>query len=192
MSNTSAPNGFKYMRRLDGAEPNDASNQYPILYTQTDKMGYGDPVILVGGYLDIWASGSVTGIFQGCQYVDSTNGFTYSKAWTTPSTAVSGTVVGIVNDDPMAVFQVQVGNSTTAGIVFTQVGLNISPGGVGAPNSAGISVAYADYATVSTTLTLPFRIVGLGTSVTNDATAAYDYIQVIMNGSSYKTGVVGA
>jgi hypothetical protein len=192
MSNTSAPNGFTYMRRLDGAEPNDASNKYPILYTQTDKMGYGDPVILVGGYLDIWASGLATGIFRGCEYVDSSIGFTWSKAWTTPSTAVSGTVYGYICDDPMAVFQVQVGGSTTTGVVFTQVGLNASPGGVGAPNTSGISVAYLDETTVSTTSTLPFRIVGLGTSVTNDALSAYDYVQVVLNNSSYKVGVVGA
>ncbi len=192
MANTQAPNGFNYVRRLDGAEPNDASNRFPILYTETSKMGYGDPVILTGGYLDIWASGSVHGIFQGCTYVDSTNGYTLSKAWTTPSTAVSGTVYGIVCDDPMAVFNVQVGGSTTTGVVFTQVNLNVSPAGMGAPNAAGISVAYADVTTVSTTLTLPFRIVGFGTSPLNDTTAAYDTIQVVMNGQSYKTGVVGA
>ena len=193
MSNTQAPNGFSYMRRLDGAEPNDATNLYPILYTYNSNIGSGDPVILTGGYVQKWSSGAVTGIFRGCTYVDSINGQQYSKAWLQPSTAVSGSVYAIVNDDPMAVFQVQVGGSTTSGVVATQVGLNASPAGVGSPNSStGISVAYLDYTTVSTTSTLPFRIVGLGTSPTNDATAAYDWVQVVMNSQAYKVGVTGA
>lgn len=192
MSNTSAPNGFQYTRRLDGAVPNDATNTYQILYSQTDKMGWGDPVILVGGYLDKWASGLATGIFQGCTYVDSVNGITYSKAWFAPTTAVSGTVTAKVCDDPMAVFTVQVGNSTSAGVVNAQIGFNAAPGGVGTPNAqTGISVAYLDYATVSTTSTLPFKIVGLGLLPTNDVTAAYDYVQVILNNQSYKLGTTG-
>lgn len=193
MSNTQAPNGFQYTRRLDGASPNDATNVYPILYTQSDKMGFGDPVILVGGYIDKWSSGLATGVFQGCTYTDSIQGTVFSKAWFAPSTAVSGSSFATVCDDPMAVFTVQVGNSTTAGVVGTQVGLNASPGGVGTPNaSTGISVAYLDYATVSTTSTLPFRIVGLGLSPTNDVASPYDYAQVVLNNQSYKVGVVGA
>ncbi len=189
MSNTQAPNGFVWERRIDGAEPNCAFNMYPILYTESSQIGFGDPVLLnSSGYLDIAANGTLMlGIFIGCEYIDSINGKQYQKAWTAPSTAVIGTVYGKVIDDPRAVFVAQAGASTSTGITSLDLGSNIEFAGAGTPNSAGISVAYLNVTTISTTNTLAFRIVGLGKSPKNDVTAAYDYAEVMMNYQAYNT-----
>lgn len=191
MSNTSAPNGLTYMFPLNGTEPNIATRRAPILYTNPNSIGYGDPVIQSGGYIDKWSSGVMTGVFYGCEYTDSTYGWVISKAWTAPSTAVSGSVEAIISVDNTAVFQIQAGNSSTTGVTIAQVGLNAAFGSVGAPSS-GNSTAYLDVTTISTTSTLPVKIVGFGTSPTNDVNSAYNWVQVIMNNQSYNLGTTGA
>lgn len=186
MSNTLAPFGARYTNRVDGAEPNYQISTAPIYYTNPNTIGYGDVVKTVTsganqGTLDIAGTGSqVAGVFIGCSYVDSVLGYVERPSWSAPSTAVSGSVVGKYIPDVNAVFEMQVGNFTSA-ITQTSIGLNIGIGGLGTPNSAGYSIAYADGSTIGTTTVLPFRIIGYGTGVNNDPTSANPVLRLVLN-----------
>ncbi len=195
MSNVNSPFGFRYSRRLDGAEPNYQIATRPIASTNANKIGYGDPVktgasgaTYLQGYLDIAATNSqMTGVFIGCSYVDSVLGYVERPSWTAPSTAVAGTVVGKIILDPMAVFECQVGNLTTA-VPQTNMGLNANFGGTGTPTTtSGISVAYLDGGTIQTTNSLNFRLIGFSGAVNNDPLSANPIVEVIINNGDYNT-----
>ncbi len=191
MANTQAPFGFRPSRRLDGAEPNYALNNFPILNTNTNTIGKGDPVLLnSSGQVDIITPGTgvILGIFWGCEYYDTVQQKkVFANQWAGSSSALAGSVLAYVITDVKMVFDVQVGGSTTTGVVAADVGANINFAGQGAPNTAGFSVAYANQTTINTTNTLPFRIVGFSGNVNNDITSAYDTIQVILNNATFNT-----
>lgn len=189
MANTYAPFGLRYIGRRDGAEPNYALNTRPIYYTDSNKIAFGDPVKTVTsgisqGYASLSSTNSqILGVAFGVQYVDSNLGLVERPAWTAPSTAVASSVTAKIVSDSDAVFEIQVGNLTTA-LTQTSIGLNAAMGGLGVPSTtSGISAAYLDGATIATTNTLPLRIVGFGTSITNDPTSAYPVVQVVFNNS---------
>lgn len=195
MTNTLAPFGFRYVSRVDGGEPNYAITNRPIASTNTNKIGFGDPVktgavgaTFLQGYIDIAATGAqMTGIFIGCSYVDSVLGYVERPAWTAPSTAVAGSVMAKYIPDADAMFEAQVGNLTTP-LTQANIGNNANFGGAGTPNTlSGISIAYIDGATIATTNSLNFRIVGFGPGVNNDPTSANPVVQVILNNSDYNT-----
>lgn len=195
MANTYAPFGFRPSRRLDGAEPNYQIAARPLASTNTNKIGYGDPVktgasgaTFLQGYLDIATTGSqMTGIFIGCSYTDTQLGYVERPAWLAPTTAVAGSVVGKVILDPMMVFEVQVGNDTSA-LTQANMGNNINLGGAGSPTTtSGISQAYVDGATIATTNTLNFRLIGFSPAVNNDPTSANPIVEVIINNGDYNT-----
>lgn len=196
MSNIQAPFGFQQTSTLTGASPNYVVVHRQIASNNSHQIGRGDPVIeLSNGYIDIALSTSTLlyGVFDGVNYYDTTQQKKlWLNGWTAPtSSALSGTVLAAVIVDPMATFKVQAGGSSTTGVTLANIGLNATFGGQGAPNSAGYSVAYLDISTISTTNTLPFRIIGLNAMPNNDTTAAYDTVAVTFNTQSYKqtTGV---
>ena len=195
MSNVSSPFGFRPSRRLDGAEPNYQISVRQIASTNANKIGYGDPVktgasgaTYLQGYLDLATAGSqFSGIFIGCSYVDSVLGYVERPSWAAPSTAVAGSVLGKYIPDPMMVFECQVGNYTSA-VTQANIGNNANFGGTGTPTTAsGISVAYLDGATIATTNTLNFRIIGFSGAVNNDTTSANPIVEVIINSGDYNT-----
>jgi hypothetical protein len=82
-------------------------------------------------------------------------------AWLAPSTALAGSVFASVITDTQAVFAVQSGDGGP--VVQSNVGYNINFASNAAPNTTtGLSTAYADFGTVSTASTYPFRIIGIG------------------------------
>lgn len=193
MANVQAPNGFQIARRQDGAEPNYSIDTVQILNTNTNKIAFGDPVILLAtGFIDKVANNTTTiyGIFYGCEYVDSNlQRKIWQPSWTGPSTAVAGTVVAKVCSDPMAVFRVQAGGSAVTGVLQADVGANIgvNVASTGSPNQAGYGVAFVDQTTIQTTATLPFRIVGLSQVVNNDPLSPFDWVDVKMNNQAFNT-----
>jgi hypothetical protein len=163
----------------------------PIYYTDTNKIAYGDAVKTVSsgvaqGTLDIATTNAqYAGVFIGCTYTDSVLGYVERPAWTAPTTAVLGSVNAKYIPDQEAVFEIQVGNLTTA-VTQTSIGLNAAFGGLGSPTTtSGISNAYLDGATIATTNTLPLRIIGYSqgffNGAANDPTSANPVLLVTMN-----------
>lgn len=196
MSNIQAPFGFQQSSTITGASPNYVVVSRQIASNNTNKIGKGDPVIeLSTGYIDIALSTSnpILGIFDGLEYYDtSQQKVLWQPAWYGQSTGLSGSILASIIVDPQATYKVQAGNSSTTGIVFGNVGLNVTFGGQGNPvNGSGVSQAYLDVTTISTTNTLPFRIVGFGGAPNNDPTSAYDVVIVKINTQTYNqtTGV---
>lgn len=196
MANIQAPFGFQQSSTITGASPNYVVVHRQISSANTNKIGRGDPVIeLSTGYIDIALSTSnpILGVFDGVEYYDTSLQKTqWLPAWYGVTTGLSGSILAAIIVDPQATYKVQAGNSSTTGITFANVGLNVTFGGQGNPvNGSGVSQAYIDVATISTTNTLPFRIVGFGGTPNNDITSAYDTVIVKINTQTYNqtTGV---
>lgn len=181
MPNTNAPFGFKAVRRYDGAAPNFASRPREIAYNYATKIYAGDPVKeLNTGYIALAAAGDVPvlGIFDGCEYMDTVqNKKVFSKNWPAVSSAVSGTVKANIIVDPMAVYEVR---SSGAAITIADVGLNASYVAGTGNDVSGLSGAALNQATLNTTNTLAFRVVGLSTRGGNDNSSSYNIVEVVI------------
>lgn len=195
MSNTQAPYGFRATRRIDGAAPNYAMMPARLVaQAATFVIGAGDIASsLTTGYISLCASTATQahGIFQGCQYYD-TNFQQWQFRNYLPGTQTSNAdITAFTISDVKQVFEAQ---SNGAAITTPQIQLNCTwiTASNGAPNTySGISTAAIDPASVSTTNTLQFRIVGLGQSVGNDNTSSFNTVEVILNAADYNstTGV---
>ncbi|MDE2102980.1 MAG: hypothetical protein KGL39_37395, partial [Patescibacteria group bacterium] len=147
------------------------------------------------GYIDIALSTSnpVLGVFDGLEYYDTAQQkVLWQPAWYGQATGLSGSILAAIIVDPQGTFRVQAGGSSTTGVTLANIGLNATFGGQGSPvNGSGVSQLYLDVNTISTTNTLPFRIVGFSALPNNDTTSAYDTVIVKLNTQSYSqtTGV---
>ena len=196
MSNTQAPFGLQQSSTITGASPNYAVVHRQISSANTNKIARGDAVIeLSTGYIDIALSTSnpILGIFDGVQYYDTSLQKTqWLPAWYGVTTGLSGSILAAVIVDSQSTYRIQAGNSSTTGVTFANIGLNATFGGQGNPvNGSGVSQAYLDVATISTTNTLPLRIIGFSAAPNNDITSAYDTVLVKINTQTYTqtTGV---
>lgn len=193
MANTFAPFGFRPSRLSGSSEPNYAYMQpKPILYTNTNKMYFGDPVqITTSGYIDTLAPGTSTyyGIFQGCEYQDAASGSIVRSAWYPGAVGASGTVKAFVSTDPNMLWEVQVGGSTSVGVTFANIEQNVQFAyGTGSQTIGGISGAYIDLGTSpANTATLPFRVTNLIQAPNNDNTLPYNLIEVRFNNFLQRT-----
>jgi hypothetical protein len=182
MANNNSPFGFSQARRLDGAAPNYALRNFPMLYTNTSVIARGDVVALSGGNVVAAATTTapVLGIFDGVEYYDTVQKTKiWTPIWNAPGTALTGSVVAKVIADVQTVFEVQ-----ASGANISQIGLNANFV-TGTPTIAGQSTQALDSTSTSTTNTLPFRIVGVGAKAGVDNTASYNIVEVILNDSSW-------
>lgn len=167
-ANTYAPSGFATAKRVDGAVPNYATQaSYPILYNYSAQIAYGDPVFLAtDGTLRIVPNGgtSILGIFRGCKYLSATTGrVEWYSYWSAPANLATTTVVtAYVDSDPSMEFICQ---GTGTAVTQSQVGLNVDivTSSSGAPGAApaGLSTCGLLLSSISSTATLPFRIVAV-------------------------------
>jgi hypothetical protein len=132
------------------------------------------------------------GVFISCAYTDANTGILVeSDYWPGGRAIKAGTpIIAYVNDDPMAVFRVQVSSSIAnadASIVFlnTQVGLNSSLSVAGITFTSNIAIAggqnprtgsniygssyYLDGSTIANTATLDVKIIGIDPVITGNA-----------------------
>ena len=160
MSNTNSPNGFQYYGRLEGGSPTEGLTRQFISSGDTNALGYGDPVVrLSSGYVQAQTTSAsgINGIFYGCTYVSSVLGRTVWQNYWAGAGGATGDVTVYICDDPDAQFVVQSDNTA---ISFGNIGMNVATV-LGTPNSTTqFSTAAIGQSTVSTTNTLPFRIVG--------------------------------
>lgn len=186
MSNVNAPNGFQYFGRLEGGSPTEGITRQFVSSGDTSSLGYGDPVTFTtGGYVTASTAGTtqIDGIFYGCDYVSTT---LQKRVWLNywAGSGAAGDVVVRVCTDPDAQFIAQSDNTA---IASTNVGNNINFV-AGAPNATTQnSIASVGESTISTTNTLPFRIVGMYSEYAppgangTDNTSAYNRIIVAPN-----------
>jgi len=194
MANVFAPQGLLSYGGADGAAPTYGFKNAKILYSNTDKIFYGDPVMLdSGGYVQQWdpATGvsQMVGIFRGCKYYSLSNKQTiFPNYWPGADVATNADITAYiepVNTATPPMFLVQTADSNTTAVAVTQasVGSNADVAlGSGNTNN-GMSTAYLDIHTFGTTATLPFRIVEIWNGVGNgsDKTSAYNYVVVQAN-----------
>lgn len=168
--NVLQPFGAKWVRNWQGAAPTAQTQIYTIKKGYATAIGFGD-LVSIGtagsqGYvvLGVFNTPPFLGVFMGvAPYFDSTFQQTahggLMGSW--PTTAnPAGDVPCYVCTDPMAAFQMQV-----SGGPFSQswVGnnINILTGTLGVPGATGMSTMVLDGASVATTATFPFRVLGL-------------------------------
>jgi len=131
------------------------------------------------------------GVFISCAYTDANTGILVeSDYWPGGRAIKAGTpIIAYVNDDPMAVFRVQVSSSVAAatGITFlaTGLGLNASLSVAGITFTSNIAIAggqnprtgsniygssyYLDGSTIANTATLDVKIIGIDPVITGNA-----------------------
>ena len=190
MANSYAPNGFKFLRNYYSAAPTYQTTIAEIASNNANSFGQGDVVKLLStGFIDRALTSDTTffGIIDWVEYYDTIQQKKIrSFSWNAPSSALAGSVYASVITDPQAVFAVQVGPSGSGPVVQGNVGNNINFASNAAPNSIGLSTAYANFSTIATTATLPFRILGIGYNnylgaIGGDNTLANNIIEVTAN-----------
>lgn len=164
-ANAAVPFGFRPANLYGSGPSNYALNIGNVAYNQSNKIAFGDPVLLnSSGQIDIVPNGGTTifGIFAGCEYPNPTaiGGVTFLPYWNAPSGLASTTVVtGRIITDPTMVYMAQyIGTALTQTNIGNNVDITTSTSG--APNGAGISVCSLG-GTADTTGTKPFRILGI-------------------------------
>lgn len=120
MANPNAPFGLRPVRHLFGGVVR--PNEYTIADQYGTALYLGDPVVATGtgrniGIATAGSSNPVTGVFAGCEYVDSLGDTKFSKYWPASQVTKSGTTVkALVIDDPHVVFEVQFATLAAADI----------------------------------------------------------------------------
>jgi len=186
MSNVNAPNGFQYFGRLEGGSPTEGLTPALISSGDTSALGYGDLVSrTAGGYVTKATVGttSIFGVFYGCSYLSTALGRVATSNYYAGSGA-SSDISALICTDPQATFLVQSDNTA---IAFADIGANTNFV-TGTPNATTqMSTMALAQSLISTTDTLPFRIIGLysqsappGTDGT-DNTSAYNRVIVQPN-----------
>lgn len=206
MANTNAPFGF-IPYRGNGAAPTYELSTRQIAYDNTTKIFRGDPVIpLTTGYIDQMSAGGTVrceGIFWGCKYTSVSQKRTVWSNYWPGADAVQGSVEAYLYSAPNMQFEVQSSDSGgTAAITLANIGEYINIGyGIGlagTPNgntSTQLSTASVNVATLATTVTHPFIVVGLVESPPSsdgtDVASEYNRVIVSFNNASSRTNGAG-
>lgn len=190
-TNVLAPRGLQYSRNNFAAAPNYQGNFYHIKAAYASSIAIGDAVKTgtAGdlGYVVLATSAdtSILGVFGGVlPFYSPTLQLTYhgnNGSWVA-STAANAPVPCLVVSDPGAEFIAQV-NGGVYDESWRGKNIGFANASNGAPNFAGQSTLVLDYASLDTTNTLPFRVLGVaglpGSAM--DPTGTYPWIIVKMN-----------
>jgi len=203
--NTNAPFGFIPYRGNGAAPTYELATRY-IKSDNTTKVFQGDPVIpLTTGYITQMSAGGTVrceGIFSGCKYLSTSMKRTvWSNYW--PGSDASSDVEAYLYSNPQMQFEVQSSDSAgTAAVAFANIGEYVNIGyGIGlsgTPNgntANGLSTASVNVATLATTVTHPFIVVGLIDSPPGaegtDAASEFNRVIVAFNNASSRTNGAG-
>jgi len=165
MANVSTPFGFRHIGNLEGFAPSYGMSTRKISSGNGTAIFRGDCVTSLGtGFITQSTPGStqIAGIFQGCEYLSTSQGIKIrSKYW--PGSDATGDVTAFIIDQPQSTFLTQV-NGTP--ILLASVGLNGQFAQTQAGNTTtGYSGQQLDTTTnvPAVTGTFPFRIIRLAT-----------------------------
>jgi hypothetical protein len=193
MTNTTGYMGFQHIGFLPGYAPDYQLQAKMVVASNATAIYNGDPVTFASGYIiacDATASGTVNGIFQGCQYTDA-SGVTQWR----PYVPAAQTATAYIINAPGALFKAQASNTA-----ITQAQINSNVGFVvaaGQTTGGGFSGYTLDSGHIGTTATYPFRLVNLlstqAPSGTNGTDNANPYNQAIItfNNVDYRAGQTG-
>lgn len=192
MANTNAPFGFRQASGT-GTTPSYEQIEASIASNYTTPIFFGDPVYpldtgFIAGSTITPGVVQIAGIFVGCKYLSTSQKRTvWSNYW--PGSDNNGAVTAYLVTDPNANFLVQVGGSSTTGLVQADIGANVQFS-YGTGNTAnGISGAFVSYNSGAVTATLPFRVKSLVTEPPGSngtESGAYNYVIVGFNNVSTK------
>lgn len=183
MANTNGAFGLRPYGMLGSAPASTGTTEYRIASDNTNALYQGQPVIpIAAGVIDDLQAAdggtvSIVGVFNGCEYVRSSDGKTvFSNTW--PGSAAAGAdsnfpVKAFLYDNPSQLFtiatsNVQSSNDTEAELrtaVFSNI--QLADGNSGS-STTGISSATADLNTVGTTASDALRIMGILDDPEND------------------------
>lgn len=193
---TNAPQGLVPVKKLDGSAWTGATNPYQIANVYATAIFRGDPVaVLADGTLGVGVAGStITGVFWGVKFIDSTGRVRFENYWPgNPGVLTGSTVEALVIDDFNTVFTIQETSGTgTAGtpLALADRGLNANFLYTAGSTATGTSAVSLNNATEADTSTLNLKILQLDPTPGN-VVGAFANWQVIMNNQSYRAGVTG-
>ena len=201
MANVAFQFGFQPYGVTGARAPSFALRRRTIAYNYGTSLFRGDPVASdANGNIVIASSQTapVAGIFWGCKYYDPIQKITFhSKSWKTPTLASTQIVDGFIIDNPDQLFLVaEVGS--TAAIARANVMNNVQwVAGTTPVTGSDISTYCIDDAHITTTVTLPFKIMDLYSTYAvpgangADDTTVYNWAIVKMNQSDQQPGTTG-
>ncbi len=175
MANVNAPFGLQQLDSSTGAAPNFQMSTAVIAYNDTTKIYTGDPVKMLNtGFIAQWTAGTevsqLWGIFAGCSYLSTSQGVrVYSQFWPgadVASTAQNSIVANIIPCTG-AIAPTFVIQSDATGLAFADIGANAEITLGTGSTITGRSGAYMSG--ISTTITLPLRIIALYGNVSGSA-----------------------
>jgi len=194
LKNLDAPFGLRPARLLGGGAYTGGQSRYEISNSDTTSIFQGDIVKgQASGYIKRMAAsdgGLVLGVFNGCQFTDSSTGTPrWSNNWIGDAN-VTSVVEAYVVDDPSIVCEVQADAAFTIAGVFANYDIvDNSPVG---STTAGISHAELDVGTAATTASLPLKALGVTTNPTNDLTTVTNTgVVVMINNHTFSAGTTG-
>lgn len=120
MANSIAPFGLRPIRHYFGGLVR--TNEYTIADGYTTSLFQGDPVRVTGtgkviGIGTAGSSSAMTGVFNGCRYVNSLGDTIFSKYWPASTAIKAGTVAyADVFDDPLILYAIQSGATGVAAV----------------------------------------------------------------------------
>lgn len=202
MANTQVQFGFQPYGIAAGTVPNFGLRRRTIAYNYTTALFRGDPVVSnnAGNIVAVSSqSAPMAGIFWGCEYYSTAAKIPiFSPYWPGVSLGNSGyTVTALIIDDPETLFVVASLGSTAA-IAAANIMNNVQwNAGAGGNTANGISSYVIDDGNITTTSTLPFKIMDLYSTVAPpgvngaDDTTKYNWAIVKMNNTDRAAGTTG-
>lgn len=193
MANTTTFMGFRQIGFLPGASPDYQIMPRLVASTNATAIYRGDPVVISSGYVIAATNGTgqIDGIFDGCQFTDSSGNTKWQPFCPATQTATAYCITA-----PSAMFLVQSNNTA-----ITQANVNKNAGFVAASGTTiggGFSGYTLDAGNIGTTSGYPFRIVNLfsqiqpNTSVNGaDNSSIYNMAVVAFNSQDFKSGQTG-
>ncbi len=191
MANTTGFLGFKHIGFLPGYAPDYQLQALTVGSGNATSIYRGDPVVFSSGVIVAATStaNAVHGVMDGATYIS--NG---QQTWT-PYCPASTTATVYIISAPGAMFLAQ---TLTTAIVTSSINKNVGFAvGSGTTNGGGFSGYTIDQATAGTTSTLPFRVVGLYSSIApssvngTDNTSNNNIAVVTFNNQDFHAGQTG-
>jgi hypothetical protein len=194
MANKDAPFGIRPAALLGGGAFTGGQREYEVSNANATAIYQGDICKgLTTGYIARMAAsdgGLVVGVFNGCQFTDSSTGKPrWSNNWT-GDTAVTSTVKAFLVDDPNIICEVQSDAAITIAGIFANYDI-VDNSPVGDTNS-GISNVELDFGTAATTAALPLKALAISTDPDNSDTASSNTnVIVLINNHFASAGTTG-
>lgn len=203
-TNTLATFGFQPFGISAGRTPNFALRRRIIAYNYTTALFRGDPVCTTSGDGSLVIAPDQTtplaGIFWGCEYTTNsplTALPVKSKYW--PGVALSSSslvVTAFIIDDPEILFLSAAFGTLAGGITGASVSNNIRWHTGTGSTATGLSGFTLDDGNITTTSTLPFKIVDLYSTyatpgVNGSAANQYNWAVCKMNNTERAAGTTG-